>query len=74
MDAPRFMRTDRPHNDLKIKTASEVIKDLAMKHGQRLANYRNSEASRLLNTAGRIRRLKMRKPNDLAPTNELTLY
>ena len=64
MDAPRYMRMYRLLKDLKIKTVSRVIKDLATKHGQRLANHRNSESSRLHNTAGRIRRLKRRKPSD----------
>lgn len=71
VDAPRYMRMDRLHKDLEIKTVSEVITDLATNYGQRLAVHRNSEASGLLNTAGRTRRLKRRKPNDLATTVEL---
>lgn len=67
VDSPRYMRMDRLHLDLNIKTVEEVIGESALKHRERLLKHKNTEASKLLDVTGRIRRLKRNKPSDLVP-------
>ena len=67
VDSPRYMRMDRLHLDLNIKTVEEIIADYAKKHQQRLSTHRNTAMEKLLDFTGTIRRLKRKKPADLVP-------
>lgn len=59
------MRNTDIRKDTNITTVEEEITKAARNHELRLANHRNIEAARLLNTRGQLRRLKRTKPTDL---------
>lgn len=65
VNAPWYIRNDDLHRDLKIETVSEVVKNFATKHEQRLHKHMNPEALRLLDNSNVIRRLDRTKPLDL---------
>jgi len=66
VNAPWYIRNDDLHRDLKIETVASAINKNAVSHTKRLTQHVNEEAARLLNTAGIERRLKRKKPDDLA--------
>ena len=66
VNAPWYIRNDDLHRDLKIETVASAINKNAVSHTKRLTQHVNEEAARLLNTAGIERRLKRKKPGDLA--------
>ncbi|KMQ87434.1 rna-directed dna polymerase from mobile element jockey-like protein [Lasius niger] len=51
--------------DLQMISVIEEIKVVAKKHEQRLVDHKKHLASRLLQSAGKLRRLKRTKPTDL---------
>jgi len=66
VNAPWYVRNEDLHRDLKVDVIEEVIKKNAVSHEQRLIRHVNNEASQLLNESGTERRLKRKKPGDLA--------
>ena len=66
VDAPWYVRNEVLHRDLKVDFIENIIKKNAVSHEQRLIRHVNNEASRLLNASDTKRRLKRKKPGDLA--------
>jgi len=63
--AYRFVTNKEIHNDLKIQLVTEVIRENAIKHENRLLNHTNVEAIQLLDITNEVRRLKRVKPHEL---------
>ncbi|KAI5720084.1 hypothetical protein M8J77_001627 [Diaphorina citri] len=66
VDAPWYIRNDNLHRDLCVETVKEVIKKAALAHQKRLQEHENIEVVHLLDVESLLRRLKRKKPHDLA--------
>jgi hypothetical protein len=65
VNAPWYVRNS-DHRDLGIETVTDFIAKFAKSHGKRLQDHINIEAPRLLNVNNIARRLKRKKPFELA--------
>lgn len=65
VDAYRYTRNIRLHEELHIPTVNEAIKKQAIAHHKRLKVHVNEEAVQLLDVDELLRRLKRKKPHDL---------
>jgi hypothetical protein len=66
VNAPWYVRNSDIHRDLRVATVKEEISKYAAKHKDRLQRHQNPEALQLLNNENHLRRLKRKKPFDLA--------
>ena len=66
VNAPWYVRNSDLHRDLAVETVANEVSNAAPKHGVRLQNHPNVEASQLLYHGVLIRRLKRVKPFELA--------
>ncbi|KAI5707647.1 hypothetical protein M8J77_006722 [Diaphorina citri] len=66
VDAPWYIRNDNLHRDLCVETVKEVIQKAALAHQKRLQEHENIEVVHLLDVESLLRRLKRKKPHDLA--------
>jgi uncharacterized protein YeeX (DUF496 family) len=66
VNTPWYFRDGYLHRDLGIETVTDIIAKLAKSHEKRLQDPINIEASRLLNVNNITRRLKRKKPFELA--------
>jgi hypothetical protein len=66
VQAPWHIRNSDLHRDLGIETVTGIITRPASSHKKRLQKHINSEVSRLLNVQNIPRRLKRKKPFELA--------
>jgi hypothetical protein len=66
VNAPWYIRNSDLHHDLEIETVTDTIARCANSHAKRLQNHVNIEASRLLDVRNTVRRLKRKKPFELA--------
>jgi hypothetical protein len=66
VQAPWYIRNNDLHRDLRIETVTDIVTRLTSSHKKRLQNHINSEVSRLLNVQNIPRRLKRKKPFELA--------
>lgn len=63
--APWFVRNSDISEDLGICDLSTMIRDTAIRYEQRLLSHPNSEALKLLDNSGELRRLRRRQPFEL---------
>jgi uncharacterized protein YeeX (DUF496 family) len=61
-----YVRNSDLHRDFGIETITDIIAKFAKSHENRLQDHINIEASRLLNVNNITRRLKRKKPFELA--------
>ncbi|KAI5737863.1 hypothetical protein M8J77_000145 [Diaphorina citri] len=66
VDAPWYIRNDNLHRDLCVETVKEVIQKAALAHQKRLQEHENIEIVHLLDVESLLRRLKRKKPHNLA--------
>lgn len=60
-----FIRNGGLHRDLKVKLVSEIIKDQAIEHSDKLRSHENNKVRKLTDISNTIRGLKRVKPNEL---------
>ena len=65
VSAPWYVRNSDLHRDLQVNVVSSEIQRFAQKHEGRLHHYENVEAILLLDNAGIVRRLQMKKTLEL---------
>jgi hypothetical protein len=61
VNAPWYIRNNDLHRDLQVNAVSSEIQRFAQKHEGRLHHYEKVEAILLLDNAGIVRRLQMKK-------------
>jgi uncharacterized protein YeeX (DUF496 family) len=66
VSAPDYVRHRGLHCDLGIETVTDIIAKFAKSHEKRLQDHINIEGSRILNVDNITRRLKRKKPFELA--------
>ena len=66
VNAPWYSRNSDIHRELGVETVASIIMRYATSHKKRLQHHVNEEASKLLNVQNLTRRLKRKKPFELA--------
>ena len=66
VNAPWYSRNSDIHRELGVETVASIITRYATSHKKRLQHHVNEEASKLLNVQNLTRRLKRKKPFELA--------
>lgn len=71
IDAPWYARNGDLHREFRVETVNEIISKYSTSHQHRIQLHVNEEVTRLANSQADYRRLKRKKPYDLAISSSL---